>query len=103
MKLKTGDNVKIIAGKDRGKTGKLIQVFHDENRVVVEGANKLVKNLRPRNKEEKGRKVEFFAPMAASNVMLVCSKCKKPTRVGKKLLENGKNVRVCKECKETID
>lgn len=71
MKIKTGDQVKIIAGKDKGKTGKIIQVFPKENRVVVEGANMLKKHVRSMKQGQPGQRVEFAAPLHASNVMIV--------------------------------
>ncbi|MEK7647873.1 MAG: 50S ribosomal protein L24 [Patescibacteria group bacterium] len=71
MKIKTGDQVKIIAGKDKGKTGKIIQVFPKENRVVVEGANMLKKHVRSMKQGQPGQRVEFAAPLHASNVVLV--------------------------------
>ncbi|MFH0928563.1 MAG: 50S ribosomal protein L24 [bacterium] len=102
MKIKSGDNVKVLAGKDHGKTGKVIQVFSANNRLVVEGVNKLKKHLKKRGTNA-GQKMEFFAPLNASNVELICPKCNRPTRVGKKTLENGSRIRVCKKCKETIE
>ena len=110
MKIKTNDQVKIIAGKDKGKTGKVLQVFSKEDRVSVEGLNLLIKHLRPRKEGEKGQRIEFPAPLNISNLMLVCPKCGKPTRVSFKILEVGesdnkkkKKVRVCKKCKSTIE
>lgn len=103
MKIKTGDNVHVTTGKDRGKSGKVIQTFKEKGLVVVEGVNKLTKHLRKRTDEQPGRAVEFFGPIHASNVALNCPKCGKATRVGKKTLENGKRMRVCKKCNETIE
>lgn len=102
MKIRTKDTVKVITGKDVGKTGKVIQVFPKERKVVVEGVNKLTKHMRPRNKGEKGQRIEFSAPLPVSNVQLVCPSCSKQTRVAKKQIEGGKHVRVCKKCKQTI-
>lgn len=101
MKLKKGDQVKIVLGKDRGKKGKIIQVFPNEELVVVEGLNLRVKHTRPRREREKGERVQFSAPLHASNVMLICPKCSKPTRIGYKLIEN-KKIRICRKCKEII-
>lgn len=107
MNIKRGDNVKIIKGKDRNKSGKVIQVFPKQDKVVVEGANILVKHARTRKQGEKGQKIEFSAPLAAANVMLVCPKCSATARVGRKSLavEGGKarTVRVCKKCGEAIE
>jgi large subunit ribosomal protein L24 len=102
MKIKTNDQVKIIQGKDRGKTGKVIQVFRAENKVVVEGMNKIKKHLRAKKQGEKGQTIELSAPITGSNVMLVCTKCQAPTRIGYKF-EGDKKMRVCRKCKEVID
>lgn len=103
MKIKKSDKVKIMAGKDRGKEGKVLQVFPDENKIVVEGLNLAVKHMRPRRSGEKGQRIQFPAPQNASKVLLVCVKCGKPTRVGYKILENGKKARMCRQCKEIIE
>ena len=110
MKIKKGDKVKILAGKDKGKIGKVLQVFESANRASIEGLNLLVKHMRPRKQGEKGQRIEFPAPINLSNVILVCAKCDKPTRVAYKYLEVMKNdvkqkkkVRICKKCKQVID
>lgn len=110
MKIKTGDKIKILAGKDKGKTGKVLQVFSSANRASIEGLNLLIKHMRPRKQGEKGQRIEFPAPLDLSNVMLVCPKCDRPTRVAHQYLEAMKNnikhkkkVRVCKKCKQVID
>ncbi|HLC90101.1 MAG TPA: 50S ribosomal protein L24 [Patescibacteria group bacterium] len=102
MNIKKGDKVKILAGKDQGKIGKILQVFPKRQRVSVEGINLLYKNLRPRKQGEKGQRIQFPAPLTISNVALVCPKCGKLTRVGYKILENKNKVRICKKCKEII-
>lgn len=102
MKIKTNDKVKIIKGKDRGKEGKVIQVFITENKVVVEGLNLMKKHLRTRKQGEKGQIIELAAPIRSANVMLVCPKCAKTTRVGYKLDGVAKK-RLCRKCKEFID
>ena len=103
MKIKKGDNVKVLAGKDRGKTGKVTQVFPAERKVVVEGVNKTVKHAKTTRQGEKGQKIEFFGPIDASNVMLIAPKSGKPTRVGYKVLADGKKVRIDKKSGETIE
>lgn len=106
MKIKKGDKVKIVKGKDAGKTGKVIQVFSEDEKVVVEGANIYIKNVRPRRQNEKGQKIEFPAPMKAANVRIVCPKCGQPTRVGYKMLTGdvkNKKLRRCNKCKEVIE
>ncbi|MFH0892048.1 MAG: 50S ribosomal protein L24 [Candidatus Falkowbacteria bacterium] len=114
MKIKKGDKVKILTGKDNGKTGKVLQVFPARNRVSVEGLNLSIKHMRPRRQNEKGQRIEFPAPLNASNLMLVCPKCNKPSRVGFKVVEtkkpegqetkpNKKKFRVCQKCKQIIN
>ena len=99
MKIRTGDNVKVIAGREKGKTGKVMQAFPKELKVVVEKLNVRARHLRASGKN-RGQRVEYSAPLAVGNVMLICPKCAKPTRVGRVALADGKKVRVCKKCKE---
>ncbi|PIR93340.1 50S ribosomal protein L24 [Candidatus Falkowbacteria bacterium CG10_big_fil_rev_8_21_14_0_10_43_10] len=110
MKIKTGDKIKIISGKDKGKTGKVLQVFPSKKLISVEGRNLLIKHLRPRRQGEKGQRVEFPAPFNISNAMLICPKCGKASRLGYKITAVGaegqkKKVksRICKKCKQVID
>lgn len=103
MNIKTGDNVKVIAGKDKGKTGKVLQVFPTRERVVVEGVNLAIKHLRPRREGESGQRVEFPAPLHVSNVMLVCPKSGKPTRVGYIIDDKGSKSRYSKKANAAID
>ena len=102
VKIKIGDQVKIQAGKDRGKSGKVIQVFRDQGKVVVEGVNMFSKHLKPRTRNTAGQKVKFSAPLRIANVQLVCPKCLKAARVGRKTLEDKMRVRFCAACKEVI-
>jgi large subunit ribosomal protein L24 len=111
MKLKKNDNVKILTGKDQGKTGKILQMIKKtgaEEKVVVEGLNLRYKHARAKKQGESGQKIQFPAPINISNVQLVCPKCNKPTRVGYKLIEGKKETmrekkqRVCKKCKAII-
>jgi len=99
MNIRTGDNVKVTTGREKGKTGKVVQVFPKEGKVVVEHLNVRTRHLKARS-NSKGQRVEFSAPFAAANVMLVCPKCSVPTRTGRVELTDGKKVRVCKKCKE---
>lgn len=101
MRIKKGDTVKIITGKDKGKKGKVLQVFVKEKKLVVEGHNLLIKHTRPKREGEKGQRVQFSAPMAVSNVMLVCPKCTKPTRLAAKK-EGNKKTRICVQCHAAI-
>ena len=103
MNIKKGDNVKVLSGKDRAKTGKVMQAFPNLSKVVVEGVNKVTKHVKTRKRGDKGQKIEYFGPIQASAVALVCPKCLKATRVGRKVLEDGKKVRVCKKCNASIE
>ena len=97
MKIKKGDTVKILSGKDKGKTGKVATIFRGDGRIIVEGVNIKKKHLRPRKQGQKGQTVEISAPLNSSNAMVVCPSCKKPSRLGIKTTD-GKKMRVCKKC-----
>lgn len=97
MKIKKGDTVKILRGKDRGKTGPVLHAFPTELRVTVEGANLMKKRVRPKRQGQKGETVLVPRSLAISNVMLICPSCKKPTRVGSRM-EGETKVRFCKKC-----
>lgn len=101
-KIKTGDTVKILLGKDRGKTGKVMAVLPEQRRVLVEGVNMVKKHVRPRRSGEKGQRVSVAAPLHISNVQVVCPACKKSSRVGIKR-EAGARQRICKKCQAVID
>lgn len=101
MKLKKGDNVIVLSGKDKGKTGKIVKSIPKDLRVVVEGVNMRKRHLRPRRQGEKGQIAEMAVPMHASNVMVVCGKCGKPTRVGYNVSGETKS-RICKKCKAIV-
>jgi large subunit ribosomal protein L24 len=101
MMIKKGDKVKVLSGKDKGKTGTVLQVFPDHNRASVEGINVMYKNMKPRGKGEKGQRIQFPAPLVLSKLAVQCPKCGKPTRLGTLIVE-GKKMRTCKKCKETI-
>ncbi len=107
MNIKKNDKVKILAGKDRGKIGKVLQVLRTENKVSIEGLNLLIKHLRPKRSGEKGQRIEFPAFISLSNVELVCPKCGRPTRVAYKTVKGAegkaKKFRVCKKCQEIIE
>ena len=105
LHVKTGDTVQIISGKDKGQTGKVLQVSPDENKVIVEGRNMVTKHVKPRRQGEQGGIVKAEGAMYASKVMPVCPKCGKATRVAHKLVtktvsgkEKTVSVRVCKHC-----
>ena len=95
MRIKKGDNIKVLSGKERGKTGTVISVDSDRERVAVEGLNLYKKHTRPRRQGEKGQVISVSRPMHASNVMLVCPSCKEATRIGYRT-EGERKVRYCK-------
>ncbi len=103
MKIRKEDNVLVIAGKDKGKKGKIRFVFTGKNRVLVEGINMIKTHSRAKAQVRQGGLIEREAPIAISDVMLLCTRCNKPTRVGSRVLENGSKVRICRSCKEAID
>ncbi|MBL0717318.1 MAG: 50S ribosomal protein L24 [Desulfosarcina sp.] len=101
--LKKDDKVKIIAGKDRSKIGKILKVIRKDSRVIVEKINIVKKHSKPNASNKQGGIIEQEAPMHWSNVMLVCNKCIEPVRIKMKILEDGKKVRICRKCNEMID
>ncbi len=101
LRLKTGDQVLVLAGKDKGKKGKILQVFPVQMRVVVEGVNQMTKNVRPRQQKESGQRVQFNGPIHLSNVMLIDPKTGKPTRVAMTQV-GDKKVRMSVRSKEPI-
>ncbi len=102
-KLKTGDEVLVITGKDKGKSGKILKVFPKEERAIVEGINKIKKHLKPTPRNPQGGIIEIFGKIHISNLMLICPKCKRPTRVGIKILEDKRKIRYCKKCGDFVD
>jgi len=102
-KIKKGDFVLVIKGKDRGKKGRVIKVFPDTSKVLVEGINFVKKHIRPRRVDQQGGIIQIEKPISISNVMLFCLKCEKRTRVGFKFLQDGSKVRYCKKCGEIIE
>jgi|APSaa5957512576_1039674.scaffolds.fasta_scaffold207896_2 large subunit ribosomal protein L24 len=103
MNIKVNDKVAVITGKNKGKDGKVVQILPSMNKVVVEGVNIMYKHLRPQKSGEKGQRVQFNGPITVSNVMLVCPKCSKQSRIGIKVGDNKQKARFCKKCKEVID
>lgn len=103
MKIKKNDIIIVIAGKDKGKRGKVLQVLPKLNRVSVEGINILSKHIRSEKASKQGQKIEFPSPIEASNVKIVCAQCSKPTTIGYKIeKESGIKSRICKKCKAVI-
>ena len=94
--------VKVLSGKDRGVIAKVLRVYRNEGTILVEGVNFVKRHTKPHSTNMQGGIVEKEAPLDISSVMLICSKCSKPTRIGKKVLEDGTRQRVCKKCGEVI-
>lgn len=103
LNVKKGDRVKVIAGKDKGKEGEIIRSLPSKGRVVVEKVNMIKKAMRPTQQNPQGGISTMEAPINVSNVMLVCPSCKAATRVGHRVKDDGKKVRVCKKCGKDID
>lgn len=102
-RVKKDDKVKVIAGKDKGKIGKVLKVDRKKNKVVVENLNMVKRHARPSAQNKQGGIIDIEAPINLANVMLMCSKCMTPTRIKIQRLEDGKKVRACSKCSEIID
>ena len=102
--VRKNDSVVVITGKDRGKRGRVLKVLPEKNRVVVEGVNVIKRHTKPNPQRQiKGGVVEREAPLHASNVMLLCKECGKPSRTGMRVRNDGVKVRVCKKCGADVD
>ncbi len=102
MKVRRGDTVLVVAGKEKGRQGRVDRVLTDKKRVVIEGVNMVIRHVRPTPGVRQAGRVQRESPLHVSNVMLICSGCNRPTRVRHGSLENGRKVRVCQRCGETI-
>ncbi len=103
LKIKKGDNVLILAGKENGKSGEVLECFPDENKVTVKGLNIVVKHRKPRSAQDKGGIVKLEGKIDISDVMVICPVCNKATRVKMGLDANNKKVRLCKKCGAVLD
>ena len=103
MHVKKNDLVTVTTGKEKGKTGKVLKVIPKKNRVVVEKVNFIKRHQRPTGQLRQGGIIEKEGPLHVSNVMIMCGKCNRPVRIGRRILEDGKKVRVCKKCGEVLD
>jgi len=103
MKIKRDDTVLVIAGKDKGKSGKVRRSIPNESRVVVDGVNMAKRHTRPRGTVRQAGIIERETPIHISNVMLICNKCNHPTRTSFRYLEDGRKMRVCRHCHEVLD
>jgi large subunit ribosomal protein L24 len=103
MKIRKNDNVLVIAGKDRGKKGKVRFAYPKKQKLIVEGVNFIKKHSKARGAARQAGIIDLEAPLHVSNVMLVCDKCGKPARIGFRTLEDGRKVRFCRACGEVIE
>ncbi len=103
LHIRKGDTVEIISGEDIRRRGKVIAVFPKQGKILVEKTNMVSKHQKPRGLNQTGGIINVEAPIHASKAMLVCNKCNEKTRVGRKILEDGSKVRVCKKCGETFN
>lgn len=103
MRIRKGDRVRVISGKDAGKEGKVLRRDLQKDTIVIENVNMVTKSARPTQKDPRGGFVKKGAPLHACKAMLVCPSCGKPTRVSRAFLDSGKKVRICKQCGEIID
>ncbi|HVZ12560.1 MAG TPA: 50S ribosomal protein L24 [Patescibacteria group bacterium] len=102
MKIKKGDTIKVLMGRDNGKTGKVEVVNPDKNTVLVPGINEYKRHVKARSQNEKSEIITITKPMVSSKVAIVCPKCHKATRIGLKI-EKGAKVRICRKCLKPID
>ncbi|MDO8568956.1 MAG: 50S ribosomal protein L24 [Dehalococcoidales bacterium] len=103
MKIRKNDTVLVITGKDKGKKGKVRFAYPKDDRVLVEGVNFIKKHSKAKGQAKQAGIIEMEAPLKISNVMLFCDKCNHPSRIGYKILEDGRKVRICRSCREVID
>ena len=103
LQIKKNDSIVVISGKEKGKRGRVLSVSPSKDSLLAEKINVIKKHMKPSRKYAQGGIIEKEAPVHMSNVMLVCPKCNKPTRIGSLSLQSGKQVRVCKKCREVMD
>jgi large subunit ribosomal protein L24 len=101
--IKKNDSVMVIAGKEKGKSGKVMRIIPKKDRVIVEKLNMVKRHMRPGQHSRQGGILEKESPIHISNLMLICSKCTDPTRVGYKILDDNQKARYCKKCNEIIE
>ena len=103
MKLRSNDNVMVIKGRDRGKQGRITQAFPKENKVLVEGVNTVMRHTKPTSAMRQAGIIQKELPIPASNVMLICTHCNRPSRLTSRILADGTKARTCKNCEEVIE
>lgn len=92
----------MLHGKDRGRTGAVVEVFPKNEKIIVENVNMMIRHRRPKKEGQKGERIQVTMPIHISSVMMVCPSCKKATKIGMKIDENGKKIRVCKKCDSSL-
>ena len=103
MQIRKNDSVMVIAGRERGKTGKVLRVLKEKDAVIIERLNIVKRHTKPRGPQQTGGIVEKEAAVHASNVRILCDKCNAPARIGHKILGDGNKIRICRNCKEALD
>jgi len=103
LSIKKNDTVVVIAGREKGKRGRVLSVYSQKDRILIEKINIIKKHMKPTRKQTQGGIIEKEASIHMSNVMLICPKCNKPTRIGNSMLQDGRKQRVCKKCGEVMD
>jgi len=101
--VKKNDQVMVMAGKEKGKSGKLLRIIAKKESALIEKVNFVKRHSRPSGQNRQGGIIEKEAPLPLSNIMIICAKCTVPVKVGRKILDDGKRVRYCKKCGEHID
>jgi large subunit ribosomal protein L24 len=101
--IRKNDSVMVIAGRERGKTGKVLRVLPDKDAAIIERVNLIKRHTRPRGPQQPGGIVEKEASIHASSLMIMCDKCNTPVRIGRKILADGKKIRICRRCGEALD
>jgi large subunit ribosomal protein L24 len=102
-RIKKNDTVMVIAGRERGKTGKVLRVLREKERALIERLNLVKRHQKPRGAQSPSGIVEKEAPIHLSNIMIMCDKCNAPVRMGKRALDDGRSVRVCRRCGDQLD
>jgi large subunit ribosomal protein L24 len=103
LSVKKNDTVLVIAGREKGKKGRVLSVYPSKGRLLIEKINMIRKHMKPTRKYAQGGIIEKEAPLHISNIMLICPKCNKPTRISNTHLQEGRRVRMCKKCREVMD
>lgn len=103
LRIRKGDAVAVLTGKNKGRSGKVLSVLPSKEEVLIEGLNMTKKHMKPNKKYKQGGIIEKELPIHIAKIMLLCPKCNKPTKIGSVVLDDGKKFRVCKKCKEIVD